>query len=74
METNAVFETEVVFDMPVRVVIDQVGTEERLEYRCSLYGLYEQDSIDLVSEGWGDTPLEATNWAVGDLLNECQQN
>ncbi len=57
---------QIVMDISLRIILDDVGTPEAPEYRASIY----DGSINLVAEGWGNTLEEATNWAMGDLLNE----
>jgi hypothetical protein len=57
---------QIIRDISLRIILDDVGTLDLTEYRASIY----DESLDLVAEGWGNTLEEATNWAVGDLLNE----
>jgi hypothetical protein len=57
---------QIIRDISLRIILDDVGTLESPEYRASIY----DRSLDLVAEGWGNTLEEATNWAIGDLLNE----
>jgi hypothetical protein len=57
---------QIIRDISLRIILDDVGTLDLPEYRASIY----DRSLDLVAEGWGNTLEEATNWAIGDLLNE----
>ena len=59
---DAVFKTQIIQDYTIRIVVDDVS-ENGTEYRSSIY----DDQLDLIAEGWGQTPELATKQAMGDL-------
>ena len=55
----------IVRDLTYRFIVDDVSDGKGIEYRCSIY---DTDMV-LFSEGWGDTPLEATLVAInGEVI------
>lgn len=46
----------IVRDLTYRIIVDDVSEGKGTEYRATIY----DTELLIVSEGWGDTPLEAT--------------
>lgn len=46
----------IVRDLTYRIIVDDVSEGNRTEYRATIY----DTDLLIVSEGWADTPLEAT--------------
>lgn len=58
----------VVIDVTYRIQIDDVSNGQGKEFRASVYD--QENDLDLVTEGWGDTPLEAMAEAFITLQRE----
>ena len=58
----------VVMDVTYRIQVDDVSDGQGKEFRASVYD--EEDDLELVTEGWGDTPLAAIAQAFITLNTE----